>query len=356
LNESQARQQGYDFTGHYDTDRGKMTQRAAELRREGNKAVVVSVPRNPLSRGTHATGYSVYWIESDVNREKRLYTLREQKIARLSAERDARLREAVELDEQIAAVRAEGGKLMATATKEKRTKVNTVHPPREVRDNTKARRAWLAEELERVNALSGQEGKIVGTGSYQSISVYKVEQVSGRLRHRGSCQFCGNSQVSDRKGMVLHGYQRPGDGYIFGQCPGVGRKPLNQDKTFTERWHAEAVKAEADARAEKAVRESVKTETCRRLYAERDADTSQGWVEMPHPNHRFAVPEQDEEFKRKFKDWAARFPLHAASKRAEAAYESARTAHWQAEQNVRHFTMLLESGIYGTPLTEEVVA
>ena len=71
MTERQARQQGYSFHGAYDHDKDVIKRRAAELRAQGNKAVVVNVPPNPLSRGYHGMGYSVYWIESEANIEKR---------------------------------------------------------------------------------------------------------------------------------------------------------------------------------------------------------------------------------------------------------------------------------------------
>jgi hypothetical protein len=62
-----------------------------------------------------------------------------------------------------------------TATKTKRTKIADLRPPREIRENTKARREWLAAQCAEMNAAPNTEAKIVGTGSYQSVSVYRVE-------------------------------------------------------------------------------------------------------------------------------------------------------------------------------------
>jgi hypothetical protein len=41
----------------------------------------------------------------------------------------------------------------------------------------------------------------------------------------GTCAICNNSQVVRKGGMVVHGYQRPGHGYIIGECFGVGYAP-----------------------------------------------------------------------------------------------------------------------------------
>ena len=60
MNKKTAQLKGLIFTGHYDWDRPKISQIAKDLRKEGYKAYVVTVPKNPLSRGHHGTGYSVY--------------------------------------------------------------------------------------------------------------------------------------------------------------------------------------------------------------------------------------------------------------------------------------------------------
>jgi hypothetical protein len=44
---------------------------------------------------------------------------------------------------------------------------------------------------------------------------------------RCECQVCANHQKTDRAGkLVLHGYQRPGWGYIVGECYGVSALPF----------------------------------------------------------------------------------------------------------------------------------
>jgi len=71
MNERRAEEMGYSFHGAYSHDKEEMKLRAKELRDSGNKAVVVNIPPNPLSRGHHGMGYSVYWIESSKNAEAR---------------------------------------------------------------------------------------------------------------------------------------------------------------------------------------------------------------------------------------------------------------------------------------------
>lgn len=46
------------------------------------------------------------------------------------------------------------------------------------------------------------------------------------VRPRDECQICERQQSLDSTGdLGLHGYKRPGCGYIIGNCMGVGHKP-----------------------------------------------------------------------------------------------------------------------------------
>ena len=50
-------------------------------------------------------------------------------------------------------------------------------------------------------------------------------QAETALRHVGNCQICeGDQKLRDGR-MVHHGYLRPGDGCIHGDCPGVDEVP-----------------------------------------------------------------------------------------------------------------------------------
>ena len=60
-----------------------------------------------------------------------------------------------------------------------------------------------------------------------------------RFRARGTCQACGRDQAlrTTRKlAIVLHGYERPGHGYIKGQCSGVDELPSELSCEATKRW------------------------------------------------------------------------------------------------------------------------
>jgi len=247
---------------------------------------------------------------------------------------------------------------METATKTKRTLLRSecLTPPREIRDNTKVRRQWLADKLAEVSALPNREAKIVGTGSYQSLSVYEVKEVAGRLRLRGSCQFCGHSQVVDSKVLVLHGYNRPGDGMLIGRCPGVGLRPLNQDKSHTEKWLADAVVALETADAQLAVAERAEDLAAEAFRASVEAD--EAYKSKPRKIASWMKPtqEQDIAYRAAYQEWAAKFPLCAAYSKAQHEHQAARQHQSMCRSGRDHFQYLIDSETHGTELTREVVA
>jgi hypothetical protein len=81
-----------------------MKQQALKLRDEGNKAMVVNVPPNPLSRGHHGMGYAVYWIESPKNIEDREKEQKENFRLSLLREREKLVERLEEINEQLGAV------------------------------------------------------------------------------------------------------------------------------------------------------------------------------------------------------------------------------------------------------------
>ena len=112
-----------------------------------------------------------------------------------------------------------------TTTKQKTTKRCEIHPPRDIRENLGARRAWLAAEADRLSTQPNAVVKVVGSGSYQHLVVYDVITVEARLQRRGTCQYCGGQQAVVSWRIALHGYTRPGDGWVTGRCPGTGEEP-----------------------------------------------------------------------------------------------------------------------------------
>ena len=131
---------------------------------------------------------------------------------------------------------------MADVFKTKSHMLPDVYPPADIRSDTKARRAWLAAKATEL-ASDDIAVKVIGAGSYQHLSVRRLEKVPARIQYRGVCQCCcGSVAVSPDTGLAsLHGYERPGNGYIVGRCWGAEEKPANVDLTLTHKFRAKAL-------------------------------------------------------------------------------------------------------------------
>jgi len=73
MNEKQAQQKGYSFTGDYERDKEELKERANEYKKQGYKVVICTVPDSPLSRGGVGVGYSIhaeekYFIDREVKK------------------------------------------------------------------------------------------------------------------------------------------------------------------------------------------------------------------------------------------------------------------------------------------------
>ncbi len=124
---------------------------------------------------------------------------------------------------------------MATGTMRKTVKIGERRAPAEIRDITKARRAWNAATIAEVTQEPGITAKVIGTGGYETVAVYRTTETVGRIQQRGTCQVCCRAQAIESPGvMVLHGYNRPGWGHIKGRCPGVGTVPAEVSTAIAE--------------------------------------------------------------------------------------------------------------------------
>ena len=74
MNGQQAIASGYHFTGAYERsyNKEKLQEQIKEIRKSGYKAIIVTIPDSPLSRGSIGKGYSIY-------AEKKYFTDRERK-------------------------------------------------------------------------------------------------------------------------------------------------------------------------------------------------------------------------------------------------------------------------------------
>ena len=65
---------------------------------------------------------------------------------------------------------------------------------------------------------------------------------------KAECQVCGRNHSVDKRGnVVLHGYKRPGHGWIQGRCFGAGHVDYTQGKDALEAWLVEVIAAEGRA-------------------------------------------------------------------------------------------------------------
>ena len=77
-----------------------------------------------------------------------------------------------------------------------------------------------------------------------------ISRGANDLHRTGTCQCCFNPQKVSKGGgklMSLHGYERPGVGYIIGDCMGQGHQPFEVSCEMTKlmRKHVEGMKANA---------------------------------------------------------------------------------------------------------------
>ena len=101
----QLQEEGYTFHGAYSWNKEEIKKRAAEVRKEGNKARVVYVPGSKYSRSGSGGGWSVYWIESEANVAAKLERSRVNRIFSLEREANDLRMKLAKIEEQLAELR-----------------------------------------------------------------------------------------------------------------------------------------------------------------------------------------------------------------------------------------------------------
>jgi hypothetical protein len=179
----------------------------------------------------------------------------------------------------------------------------------------------------------------------------KGEGTPLKFQTRAHCQFCGRHQVVEDDVLVLHGYKRPGHGWIYGRCPGAGKPPLQREQKLTERWLADAqVELAAYVAAQPALDAADKA-ALERVMAEEDKDIL--WLKPSAPYVRYNATQDekvaaDKAYTARLTAWYERHPLVLAY---ETARDAARNNHAdlvQAQDRVRHFEILLALELLGT--------
>lgn len=67
--------------------------------------------------------------------------------------------------------------------------------------------------------------------------------------------------LAGKQQLGNHGYQRPGTGYIVGNCAGVGHQPYELSCELTKRWHAQVTQRLAAMKLELAALEADKVDS-----------------------------------------------------------------------------------------------
>ncbi len=88
---------------------------------------------------------------------------------------------------------------------------------------------------------------LLGLPSYEAEQADKnIYGVHVDLNHAGTCPVCFRVQkLEPNDTLVKHGYTRPGDGYIHGNCYGVGLKPLEVSAEGTQEYWSEVMEPSA---------------------------------------------------------------------------------------------------------------
>jgi len=108
--------------------------------------------------------------------------------------------------------------------------------------------------------LADAVSALIGMPSFAEEQEKKVMYgVQYDVNNAGICPACFRLQKLDADGgMVLHGYQRPGDGCVVGRCYGVGLRPLEVSVKGTEAFLNEVLEPRA-VRSEKTLAEFIAT-------------------------------------------------------------------------------------------------
>lgn len=116
-------------------------------------------------------------------------------------------------------------------------------------------RAFFAATQPIAVMIAGLKSKVIkGRKPNPDVIAKKAAVAASRVGRDGECQICQHRQILDSRGnLVLHGYQRPGHGYIVGDCFGVGHPPWEVSSDALATW-IERVKARSAQLAQEAVK------------------------------------------------------------------------------------------------------
>jgi hypothetical protein len=111
-------------------------------------------------------------------------------------------------------------------------------PPAPTPDFDREAREFFAATQPIASMIAGLKAKVIkGRKPNPDVVARKAAVAASRVGRDGECQICQHRQILDSRGnLVLHGYQRPGHGYIVGDCFGVGYPPWEVSSDRLAEW------------------------------------------------------------------------------------------------------------------------
>lgn len=138
-------------------------------------------------------------------------------------------------------------------------------------------RAFFAATQPIAVMIADLKSKVIkGRKPNPAVIAKKAAVAASRVGRDGECQICQHRQILDSRGnLVLHGYQRPGHGYIVGDCFGVGHPPWEVSSDALAEW-IELVKK----RSVQAAQDAVKTAKLTTINVNRGSDRNPRMVTL----------------------------------------------------------------------------
>ena len=111
-------------------------------------------------------------------------------------------------------------------------------PPAPTPEFDSAVREFFAATQPIAAMIADLKSKVVkGRKPNPDVIAKKAAVAASRAGRDGECQICQRRHILDSRGnLVLHGYQRPGHGYIVGDCFGVGYPPWEVSSDRLAEW------------------------------------------------------------------------------------------------------------------------
>jgi hypothetical protein len=189
-------------------------------------------------------------------------------------------------------------------------------------------RAFFAATQPIAVMIAGLKAKVIkGRKPNPDVVAKKAAVAASRVGRDGECQICQHRQILDSRGkLVLHGYERPGRGYIVGDCFGVGHPPWEVACDRLAEW-IEQLKRSAAAEAQAAI----DVAKLKKITVNQGSDRNPKMVELVEggPNLEYVYGAPGESFT---KARAARVSAHQMQARMlkeTAASEMRRLKTWK---------------------------